>query len=113
MRKKIICIVVLNLLFLTSFSALGNEADNIVKEDPKPFGILLAFGTSVDVKIIQLEPGEDYVDLEVLNKPFYVWDQEMITFNPGVFLRLYEAKGLFTPSLPFCIGICNDYGIIG
>jgi len=86
---------------------------NKEKEDPKPFGFILAFGTSVDVKIVQLEPGEDYVDLEILNKAFYIWDQEMITFNPGVFLRLYEAKGLFTPYLPFCIGICSDYGIIG
>jgi len=76
----------------------------------RPFGFILAFGTSVDV---QLEPGEDYVDLEILNKKFYIWDQEMITFNPGVFLRLYEAKGLFTPALPFCIGICSDYAMIG
>jgi hypothetical protein len=78
-----------------------------------PLGVILAFGFDVDVKIVQLEPGEDYVDLEVLNKPFYIWENELITRNPGEFIRLYSAKGLFSPSLPFCFGICQDWGIIG
>ena len=78
-----------------------------------PFGIILAFGLDVDVKIVQLEPGEDYVDLEVLSKPFYIWENEIQTRNPGEFIRLYNAKGLFLPSLPFCFGICDDWGIIG
>jgi len=121
MKKKIIGIFVVTLLIATALPVLGinnNEIAPLEKnikaiiyhEDPKPFGFILVFGASVDVK---LEPGEDYVDLEILNKAFYIWDQEIITFNPGVFLRLYEAKGLFIPALPFCIGICSDYGIIG
>jgi len=81
--------------------------------EPVPFGFIFVFGGSVDVKIVQLEPGEDYVDLEVLSKPFYIWENEIITINSGAFLRLYEAKGLFSPSFPICIGICKDYGIIG
>jgi hypothetical protein len=78
-----------------------------------PSGIILAFGFDVDVKIVQLEPGEDYVDLEVLNKPFYIWENEIETTNSGAFIRLYSAKGLFLPSLPFCFGTCQDWGIIG
>ena len=78
-----------------------------------PLGIILAFGFNVDVKIVQLEPGEDYVDLEVLNKPFYIWENEIETINSGAFIRLYSAKGLFLPSLPFCFGTCQDWGIIG
>jgi len=77
------------------------------------FGIILTFGFNVDVKIVQLEPGEDYVDLEVLNKPFYIWENEIETINSGAFIRLYSAKGLFLPSLPFCFGTCQDWGIIG
>jgi hypothetical protein len=78
-----------------------------------PFGIILAFGLDVDVKIVQLEPGEDYVDLEVLDQPFYIWHNELETINPGAFIRLYSAKGLFLPSIPICFGICDDWGIIG
>jgi len=78
-----------------------------------PFGFIFVFGLSVDVKIVQLEPGEDYVDLEVLNKPLYIWENEIITINSGAFVRLYEARGLFLPSFPICIGICSDWGIIG
>ena len=78
-----------------------------------PLGIILAFGFDVDVKIVQLEPGEDYVDLEVLNKPFYIWENEIETINPGAFIRLYNAKGLFSPSLPFCFGTCQDWSLIG
>jgi hypothetical protein len=78
-----------------------------------PFGFIFVFGFDVDVKIVQLEPGEDYVDLEVLSKPFYIWENQIQTRNPGEFIRLYNAKGLFSPSLPFCFGICNDWGIIG
>ena len=78
-----------------------------------PSGIILAFGFDVDVKIVQLEPGEDYVDLEVLNKPFYIWENEIETINPGAFIRLYSAKGLFLPSLPFCFGTCQDWSMIG
>ena len=78
-----------------------------------PFGFIFVFGFDVDVKIVQLEPGEDYVDLEVLSKPFYIWENEMQTRSPGEFIRLYTAKGLFSPSLPFCFGICDDWGIIG
>ena len=78
-----------------------------------PFGFIFVFGFDVDVKIVQLEPGEDYVDIEVLNKPFYIWEQEIITINPGAFLRFYEAKGLFLPQLPFCFGTCSSWGIIG
>ena len=78
-----------------------------------PFGIIIVFGFDVDVKLIQLEPGENYVDLEVLSKPFYIWENEIQTRNPGEFIRLYNAKGLFLLSLPFCFGICDDWGIIG
>jgi len=78
-----------------------------------PFGTIFAFGFDVDVKIIQLEPGEDYVDLEVLSKPFYIWENEMHTINPGAFIRLTFAKGFFSPSVPICFGICEDWGIIG
>jgi hypothetical protein len=78
-----------------------------------PFGTIIVFGFDVDVKIVQLEPDEDYVDLEVLSKPFYIWENGIETRNPGEFIRLYTAKGLFSPSLPFCFGTCNDWGIIG
>jgi hypothetical protein len=78
-----------------------------------PFGIIIVFGFDVDVKIVRLEPGEDYVDLEVLSKPFYIWENSMQSRNPGEFIRLYAAKGLFLPSLSFCFGICDDWGIIG
>jgi len=78
-----------------------------------PLGIILAFGFDVDVKIVQLEPGEDYVDLEVLNKPFYIWENEIKTINSGAFIRLYFAKGFFSPSVPICFGFCQDWGIIG
>ena len=78
-----------------------------------PFGSIFTFGFDVDVKIVQLEPGENYVDLEVLSKPFYIWENGIQTRNPGEFIRLYNAKGLFSPSLPFCFGICDDWGIIG
>jgi hypothetical protein len=78
-----------------------------------PFGFIFVFGFDVDVKIVQLEPGEDYVDLEVLSKPFYIWENGIQIRNPGEFIRLYNAKGLFSPSLPFCFGICDDWAIIG
>jgi hypothetical protein len=78
-----------------------------------PFGFTFVFGFDVDVKLVQLQPGEDYVDLEVLSKPFYIWENEIITRNPGEFIRLYNAKGLFSPSLSFCFGFCDDWGIIG
>ncbi|MBS3801639.1 MAG: hypothetical protein KGY65_02705 [Candidatus Thermoplasmatota archaeon] len=78
-----------------------------------PIGLIFAFGFDVDVKILQLEPGEDYVDLEVLSQPFYIWKNEVIARNPGEFIRLYNAKGLFSPSIPFCFGICDDWSIIG
>ena len=78
-----------------------------------PFGLIFAFGFDVDIKLVQLEPGEDYVDLEVLNQPFYIWENSITTINPGAFLRLYEAKGLFLPSSTFCFGTCTDWGIIG
>jgi len=78
-----------------------------------PFGLIFVFGLDVDIKLVQLEPGEDYVDLEVLSKPFYIFENGMKTINPGAFLRLYSAKGLFLTTLPFCIGTCTDWGIIG
>ena len=78
-----------------------------------PLGIILAFGFDVDVKIVQLEPGEDYVDLEVLSKPFYIWENEIQTINSGAFIRLYFAKGFFSPSVPICFGICEDWSLIG
>ena len=91
-----------------AFDVAGNEALT-----EKSTSTCFVFGGSVDVKIVQLEPGEDFVDLEVLNKPLYIWENEKITINPGAFVRLYQAKGLFLPSFPLCIGICIDYGIIG
>ena len=78
-----------------------------------PFGFIFVFGFDVDVKLIQLEPGENYVDLEVLSKPFYIWENEIQTRNSGEFIRLYNTKGLFLISLPFCFGTCDDWGIIG
>jgi len=97
---------------------LESEWSNLQVSMPKnkqymPLGIILAFGFDVDVKIVQLEPGEDYVDLEVLSKPFYIWENEIQTINPGAFIRLYFAKGFFSPSVPICFGICEDWGIIG
>lgn len=77
------------------------------------FSSLFVFGSMVDVKLVQLEPGEDYVDLEVLSKPFYIWDKDIETIQPGAFIRLYEAKGWFFPSSTLCFGICSDWGIIG
>jgi rhodanese-related sulfurtransferase len=85
----------------------------IISVDPKLFHDIFVFGPDVDIKIVQLEPGEDYVDLEVLDKPFYLWANELIIINPGAFLRLYEAKGVFIPSFPLCLGMCSNYGIIG
>lgn len=79
-----------------------------------PGGIIFVFGSDVDVKLVQLPPGEDYVDLEVLNKPFYLlFGQGITVINPGAFLRLYEAKGFFSPHSRVCIGICTDWGLIG
>ena len=78
-----------------------------------PFGLNLAFGSDVDVKIIRLNQLEDYVDLEVLSKPFYIWHNELTSYNTGAFIRLYDAKGLFSPSISFCFGICSDWAIIG
>jgi len=69
--------------------------------------------TDVDVKIVQLEPGEDYVDLEVLSKPFYIRENEIQTINSGAFIQLYFAKGFFSSSVPICFGICEDWIIIG
>jgi len=98
----------------------GHQGETLEISMPKvktiesaPFGFIVAFGLDVDVKIVQLEPGEDYVDLEVLSQPFYIWENGITTINPGAFLRLYAAKGLFLPSLPICFGICSDWGIIG
>ncbi len=76
-----------------------------------PASFILVFGFSVDVKIP--DPGEDYVDLEVLNKPLYIWENGITIINSGAFVRLFEAKGLFLHSFPICVGLCDDYGIIG
>ena len=95
-------------------SGWGSTAIRIPKQKPGlPLGMMMVFGSSVEVKLVQLEPGENYVDLEVMEKPFYVFASEMYSYNPGVFLRLYQAKGVFYPSLPMCMGFCTDIGIIG
>jgi hypothetical protein len=65
------------------------------------------------VKPTSNHPGEDYVDLEVLSKPFYIWENEIQTINSGAFIRLYFAKGLFSSSVPICFGICEDWSLIG
>ena len=83
------------------------------KKKDSSFGTIFVFGTNVEVKIIQLPPGEDYVDLEVLSTPLYTFENGIHTHNPGVFLRLYQAKGLFNPSVSLCFGVCTDIGIIG
>jgi len=93
-------------------------SDPLIVSMPKsksniPFGLIFVFGFDVDVKLVQLESGEDYVDLELLSKSFYIWENEIQTRNPGEFIRLYNAKGLFLPSLSICFGICNDWSIIG
>jgi len=93
---------------LTTFEVSMPKSKNIT-----PFGTIIVFGFDVDVKIVQLEPGEDYVDLEVLSKPFYIWENGIETRNTGEFIRLYTAKGLFSPSISFCFGTCDDWGIIG
>jgi len=133
MKRKIIGILVVTLLIATVLPVTGAMDEKVKAVDtpfaegdwttldasmPKnkqymPLGIILVFGFDVDVKIVQLEPGEDYVDLEVLNKPFYIWENEIETINSGAFIRLISAKGLFLPSLPFCFGTCQDWGIIG
>ena len=107
MKKKLIIILICITLLLTSVSI------SAFNEETEPPGFIFVFGFDVDVKIVQLEPGEDYVDLEVLSKPFYIWENEIQTRNPGEFIRLYNTKGLFLLSLPFCFGICDDWGIIG
>lgn len=91
-----------------AYDFAGNEASN-EKTTLKNF----VFGGSVDVKIIPPDPGEGYIDLKVLNKPVYIWENEKVTINPGASVRLYQAKGLFVSFFPLCIGICIDYEIIG
>jgi outer membrane protein assembly factor BamB len=100
----------------------GNESDwatltvsmpTVTNVESVPFGFIFVFGGSVDVKIVHVEPGDNYVDLEVLNKPLYIWENGIAIINSGAFVRLNEAKGLFLLSIPICVGICNDYGIIG
>ena len=141
MEKKILCIFVIMLLTSSAFLVTGknvaneeiDEPDYILKpkainsvgavgdgetltvniKDPKPLGLILVFGLSVEVKILQLDPEDDYVDLEILNKPLYIWEDQVYTYNPGEFIRLYGAKGLFSPSFPLCIGTCTDWDIIG
>ena len=78
-----------------------------------PLVIILTSGFHVDVKIVQLEPGEDYADLEFLSKPFYIWENEIQTINSVAFIRLYFAKGFFSPSVPICFRICEDWSLIG
>jgi len=75
-------------------------------------GIILAFGFGVDVKIAQSETGEDNVDLKVLNKPLYIWKSEIHTISSGEVVRLFSAKGFFSPLLPFCFGTCQKWIII-
>lgn len=119
MRKKIaICSIFMLMIATAVLPASGKIIEDYQTDENDfatnlPFGFIFVFGFSVDVKLVQLEPGEDYVDIEVLNKPFYIWEQEIITINPGAFLRFYNAKGLFLPQLPFCFGTCSDWGIIG
>ncbi|MDG6218516.1 MAG: hypothetical protein QCI00_03650 [Candidatus Thermoplasmatota archaeon] len=75
---------------------------------------IFTFGFDVDVKAVELEPGEDYVDIEILGKPLFMLGRNFFTvINPGAFVRLYNAKGLFLQQLPFCVGIFSDYAIIG
>ena len=114
----LICMLFIGASIVPSISGNLEEKQNVNMQKVKnvesvSFGFIFVFGGSVDVKIVHIEPGDNYVDLEVLNKPLYIWENEIITINPGAFVRLNEAKGLFLPSFPLCIGICNDYGIIG
>ena len=97
----------------SAWATLTVSMPKVKNVESVPFGFIFVYGGSVDIKIVHIEPGDNYVDLEVLNKPLYIWENEIITINPGAFVRLNEAKGLFLPSFPLCIGICNDYGIIG
>jgi len=109
----ILCIAVLSTIGISAQS-IDNET---IKEDTIVFDKFIVFGLSVDVKILQLEPGEDYSDIEILDKPLYIWENGLLSApeirNPGEFIRLYVARGIFLPSLPFCIGICDDWSIIG
>lgn len=76
--------------------------------------LILTFGFDVDVKPVQLEPGEDYVDIEILSKPLFMFGRGFLqVIYPGEFVRLYNAKGLFSPQLPFCVGVFSEYAIIG
>ena len=106
----------ISLGYMTQANSQEQQSETkIINVEPAPISGFLVFGFSVDVKIVQLEPGEDYVDLEVLNKPLYLYHglSGLTTINSGAFVRLYEAKGVFNPSFPLCLGICTDYGIIG
>ena len=101
-------------LYSNSTSAMGVGV--FIKSKLAPEKIFV-FGFSVDVKILQLESGEDYVDLEVLTKLFYIFEnglfQEPLKILSGTYVKLYSAKSIFSTSFPFCMGLCNDWGIIG
>ena len=91
-----------------AWDVAGNEA--LTK---KTTSICFVFGGNTKVNNIHSDPDENYVDLQVLNKPLFIWENEKITIDPGAFVRLYQAKGLFLVSSPLCFGICIDWGIIG
>ena len=78
---------------------------------------MLIFGSSVDVKLVQLEPEEDYVDLEVLTNSLFIFEEGLYSepnkILSGAFIRLYVAKGIFLDSIPICIGFCSNWRIIG
>ena len=96
-----------------NLETLTIKTSKIQKGGATPLGFILVYGFDVDVQLMQLPPGEDYLDIEVLNKPFYIWENEMQTMNPGTFIRLYSARGLFSHRLSFCFGTCEDWAIIG
>jgi len=86
----------------TGFGIVNRKIDILNK--------IFIFG--LNVKLIQLEPGEDYIDLEVLEKPLYIFEnglfKESEKMLSGSFMRLYIAKGIFSNSISFCIGYCSD-----
>jgi len=83
------------------------------KANPVPFGHIIVFGLDVNVIVIIKQPGENSVDIEVLDQPLYIFENGPTVINPGAFVRLYDAYGLFLLSFPICFGICSNYAIIG
>jgi hypothetical protein len=116
MKKKII-ISIIFIIFNSGIALSQVTYDESKIENDALIGKIFVFGFDVDVINLQLEPGYDYIDLEVLNRPLYIFDRglfrEPTKTTSGAFIRLEIARGLFHPSIPICIGTCIQWSIIG